>query len=225
MDDKKKVFNKTLLAKSDGMVSFGAYPQASYPPSAVNEKTPIFWHVLDRADGGLFLLSEKILECIRYDFSFKETSWQDSDIRKWLNNEFYNEAFNSEEKTRILLRRCIGNGAGSQNDLPETDDRVFLLNSAEVEKYKSEPGADLRVSKFRASGTHRAKRNGLYVNYLGDYGSDGYSWWWLRNRGFGSKACAAYVHIGGEADEKNNGSLAVRGDLGARPAIILKMED
>lgn len=46
----------------------------------------------------LFILSEYILDCKRYHGELTDITWRDCDLRKWLNNEFYNAAFSATEK-------------------------------------------------------------------------------------------------------------------------------
>jgi hypothetical protein len=78
----------------DDLIAFGSFPQSS--ASGVAE--PIEWRVLDRAAGAVLLLSDRILECRRYHPEFVETTWRDSDLRAWLNSEFFRAAFGDDEK-------------------------------------------------------------------------------------------------------------------------------
>ena len=50
-----------------------------------------------------------------------DITWHDCDLRKWLNNEFYNTAFNATEKEFIKTTHCADNGEVS----PDTEDKVF----------------------------------------------------------------------------------------------------
>ena len=76
----------------------------------------------------LFLLSEYILDCRRYhgesvDMKWRDSvdiTWHDCDLRKWLNDEFYNTAFNATEKEFIKTTHCADNGEGA-----DTEDKVF----------------------------------------------------------------------------------------------------
>jgi hypothetical protein len=40
-------------------------------------------------------------------------------MREWLNNEFYNAAFNTAEKQFIKTNHCTDNGEGCDKDLSE----------------------------------------------------------------------------------------------------------
>lgn len=63
---------------------------------------PIKWRVLDQKSG--FVMSELILDSQPYNNVVLESGandWAKSFIRKWLNNEFYNIAFTTEEKMQF----------------------------------------------------------------------------------------------------------------------------
>ena len=159
----------------DTHVEFGSYPQ-----TADGGVQKILWRVLDRKNGELLLLSEHILDNKQYqdkaDFSVKRSDkkedierarlpWERCDLRRWLNDYFYNNAFNAQEKSQIIERLSTGNGAyihrsykprkGNIINLSildddtyekyedygcnDTHDRVFLLNVKEaIDYFKNE---------------------------------------------------------------------------------------
>ena len=52
---------------------------------------PVEWRVLDKKDGEILLLSEYGLDILPFDDSGSGSIiWENSSIRNWLNNEFYN---------------------------------------------------------------------------------------------------------------------------------------
>jgi hypothetical protein len=108
----------------DDLVAFGAYPQSG----GGRAEEPIRWRVLDRSDGGLLLLSDRILECRRYHRELAETTWRDYDLRAWLNGAFCSAAFGDEERRLIRSTPCAHNGP----DTPDTVDDVFLLSERAV---------------------------------------------------------------------------------------------
>lgn len=211
-------------AKLGEIVVFGTYPQMADS----SDRTPIKWQVLQNTSGELFLLSEYILDCKRYHGEYTDITWRDCDLRKWLNDAFYNVAFNATEKEFVKTTNCTDNGAGS----PDTHDKVFLLSIAEVNRLTDQIGKDFR----RARGTEFAKikkTDGchLYVmdkNVEADYISEGgqkygCSWWWLRNQGklkdTGNDPSRA-VFIGTRASIRHY-ARANREGYGVRPALIL----
>ena len=111
-------------------VLYGRYEQ----DNKINQEELIEWIVLEKTENYLLLMSKYILEEIE-----TENEWQDSDVRKWLNNEFYNQAFSSDEK-KIIQKMLTSN---------ETDDMVFLLSSEEVRKFlKSEENMVAYVTAY-----------------------------------------------------------------------------
>jgi hypothetical protein len=207
-------------------IPFGTYPQTSDGA----DRTPIMWRVLQNSGGELLLLSEYLLDCKRYHNTYTAITWQDCDLRCWLNGDFYNAAFNADEQALIQTTHCTDNGEGS----PDTDDKVFLLSIAEVDRLTEQLGKDFR----RGRGTEFAKikkADGchLYVmdkNVPADYITEGgktygCSWWWLRNQGSlkesGSDHSRA-VFIGTRASIRHYARVN-RDGYGVRPALILKV--
>jgi hypothetical protein len=208
-------------AKPGDILTFGIYPQRVDG----TDRTPIKWRVLQNTSKELFVLSEYILDCKRYHAENVDTTWRDCDLRKWLNNEFYNAAFNAAEKRLIKTTHCTDNGAGS----PDTKDKVFLLGVTEVTSLTNTLGKDFR----RAIGTEFAKvkkSDGchLYVydkNVEADYITEngqkqGCSWWWLRTQLHESSARAAFV--GPRCSIRSYARVNLARD-GVRSALKLKL--
>ncbi len=211
-------------AKPGELITFGAYPQTADGA----DRTPIQWRVLQSSGGELFILSEYILDCKRYYREYADITWRDCDLRKWLNDEFYDAAFNAAEKGIVKTTRCTDNGEGS----PDTEDTVFLLSVYEVRSLTDGHGKDISVTTRRAVGTEFAKvkrADGchLYVydksvadNYITENGAKhGCSWWWLRTQP-SSGSRAAFVGTGGSV----RGYCRVnRVSYGVRPALKLNV--
>jgi hypothetical protein len=205
-------------AQPGEIITFGRYPQSADG----TDRTPIRWRVLQNASGELFLLSERILDCKRYHGAFVDITWRDCDLRRWLNDDFYQAAFDAAEQGAIKTTRCTDNGAGS----PDTEDRVFLPGAAEIRELTDALGKDFR----RAVGTEFArvkKADGcrLYVydksvddNYITENGvKRGCSWWWLRTR-LGEASRAAFV---GTRASIRSYCRVNRVSYGVRPALKL----
>lgn len=211
-------------AKPGEIVTFGTYPQTADG----TDRTPVRWRVLQTFGGELFILSESILDCKRYHGEYVDITWRDCDLRKWLNEEFYNAAFNAAEKELVKSTLCTDNG----EDSPDTKDRVFLLSIAEARTLTNVAGKDVFERERRAVGTEFAglrKPDGcrLYVydmsvsaDYLTVNGKKlGCSWWWLRTQP-GSPSRAAFVGARGSI----RGYARVnRTGYGVRPALTLNV--
>ena len=174
------------------------------------ERVPIKWIVLDRLNEYALLITKDIIKTMPYNYLWSPTNWRDSNIRLWLNYDFYDIAFNDIEKMRI--RKVITENVGNhvQNVISEfqTNDYVFLLSIEEAKKY-------FKYSKdYRAVGTEYAKKEGLWISKYET--SVGYSVWWLRSPGR-SMSSAAIVYAAGGIGYSGDG-VATRGN-GLRPCI------
>ena len=61
--------------------------------------------------------------------------WEDSQIRTWLNEEFYTDAFDKETQARIKGYVTSGVDEANQESRGDATDRIFLLSQKEIEKY------------------------------------------------------------------------------------------
>lgn len=63
---------------------------------------PIEWRVLSADDNGVLLLSESVLCSHAFNDKIRsDNTWENSDMRKWLNDTFMNTAFSAKEKAFI----------------------------------------------------------------------------------------------------------------------------
>ena len=120
--------------KTDDIIEFGTcsgYNIERFGMKPDKSKFPIRWKVLQNTDEELFLVSTMRFAPMKYGGG----AWDKSKIRKWLNSKFVKTMFNQFEKEQIQLSRVYSNGANSADDLPQTDDYVFLLNCKEVKNF------------------------------------------------------------------------------------------
>ncbi|MCQ2528730.1 MAG: sigma-70 family RNA polymerase sigma factor [Saccharofermentans sp.] len=91
----------------------------------------ISWLVLDEQDGKYLVISENVIDYRQFFAEpLYDVSWENSTLREWLNDDFYNEALPSNVRDRIVLSNvesCEYEGY--------SQDRVFVLSRNEVEKY------------------------------------------------------------------------------------------
>lgn len=100
-----------VIGTTDDVVcGFGHYRQ-----NDENKASKIQWRLLGRDDSGLTVISNIILDAVKFNLS--DTSgneWKDSNLRAWLNSTggqssvgekagFINNAFNAEEKSKLVL--------------------------------------------------------------------------------------------------------------------------
>lgn len=107
---------------------------------------PIDWIILGNNGDTYLLISKYILDARPYDSSHQELKWENSELRQWLNEDFYDQAFNDEEKARIVATSPYDrrpqlihtNDDGTESlVLPEDDllDKVFLFTTYEAKDY------------------------------------------------------------------------------------------
>ncbi|MFA5422066.1 MAG: DUF6273 domain-containing protein, partial [Bacilli bacterium] len=127
-------------------------------------------------------------------------NYKESHIRSWLNDNFYNTAFNNEEKARILTT-TVDNSAASTGDIPNnyacanTSDQVFLLSYAEA---TSETYGLSTTTARQLQPSAYAQSQGV-----GTYTSNGNSYWWLRSPVSSYAYIARYVYDDGRVFYSN----------------------
>ena len=212
-------------ARPGEIIAFGTYPQTADGA----DRTPIRWRVLHNSGSELFILSEYILDCKRYHREHTDITWRDSDLRKWLNDEFYHFAFIDSEKGVIRTGRCTDNGEGS----PDTEDRVFLLSVVEVKALTDAQDGNSSNIRRRTIGTEFAKTRktdgchlyvydkGVEKDYVIESGEKrGCSWWWLRTQG--NRSSRAYI-VGARSSIRSYERVNLA-RVGVRPALKLDLQ-
>lgn len=169
-------------------VTFGSYPQSDENGES---SEPIEWIVLNKKDDKVFLLSKYILDCDNYNDTKTDVTWEESYIRKFLNGNFYDEAFDSAEQNIILNKKIVNNDTinkviGGEQRTPagnNTTDKIFLLSINVAEKYfKSNTNLATKATDFAKRPIYR--KNGI-SRRLNDkaFLSNGCSSYWLRSPG------------------------------------------
>ena len=92
------------------------------------------WRVLSVNGDDAFVLSNEIIALKIYSESNKDVTWKDSEIRKWLNGDFYNFSFDSDEKKSIKTTVIANDDnekygtRGGEN----TKDNIYLLSLSDI---------------------------------------------------------------------------------------------
>jgi len=184
----------------------------------------IEWRVLDRQGRRALIISEYILENRPYHSRLESVTWQDSSLRRYLNDEFYN-SFTSQEQKRIAETRVINNDNPwhGTNGGRDTVDKIFLLSLEELVQYFGDSGQLDSLPLGSAGFDDRlileelAQRLG--DNMIATTGRSSADWWWLRSPGYSSSS-AARVYSDGRLDI--HGLTVPYGSGGVRPALWLK---
>ena len=198
-------------------VTFG-----SYPTDADGTVRPIVWRVLKNQKGEAYLLSEYILFAAPVHGDHEHyKGWESSDLYKYLNGTFLNDAFTAEEQAALLVRT-------------EDSALVTLITSDEMKDASlgfSSNNARLCLSTAWASvavdppifelpdyNYWKETRNQPHL-YKYSKGGGKYSPWWSRTRSADYPLQHRRV-----MDEGKIGRISVgNSDLGVRPAITVDL--
>ena len=176
-------------------------PEEDYTPQALNGYTtgsvywfkyePIKWRILEEKDGKAFLMSDTALYSRElndiFTYNHKKITEDDwyfycnyaaSDLRKWLNGSFYNDAFSDGQKDMIAVT-TVSNGKDSYWDedyamywCEDTEDKVFLLSENEVidDKYgfAADDPFETKDTARRLQASDYALGNGCYSGNNGN---------------------------------------------------------
>ena len=93
-------------------------------------KDLIEWIVLDKVNGAYLLMSKYPIALKRFDEEGRNVDYLNSSIRKWLNDEFYNNSFTNEQKKKIKTVKYKVN-----DQTNNIEDKVFLLSAADISEY------------------------------------------------------------------------------------------
>lgn len=91
----------------------------------------ISWLVLAQEGDRSLVISEHAIDLMEYNHSYVgDITWEESELRYWLNNEFYYSAFTPEEQERIIESYVYNYGNGN-----DTLDRIYILSEEEAREY------------------------------------------------------------------------------------------
>lgn len=205
---------------------------------------PIAWTILKETDGTALLLCDMIIDSQAYQNEYAHDSstgeyyntssgvpsgtyannYEYSTIRKWLNDTFYETAFN-EYQQAIILTTTVDNSAASTDyssnpyACEDTNDKVFLLSHKEA--VTAEYGFTTDIN----STTTREKQTTAYAQVQGartytstDYAGNGV--WWIRSPSCGSSKSARIVFRCGNLS--NPGSVYSSSE-GVVPALQIRL--
>jgi hypothetical protein len=162
-------------AEIGDIVQMGTYEQ----DGDAETEDPICWDVLDKDGDAVLLISHDVIAYQRFSDSRKCVIWEDSEIRTWLNQEFYAEAFDEEEQASIretTLENLSTVGFAAHVDpsgdvqvresRPDTKDKIFLLSWKEAEQYYGNRLTDAYILGRRPSRAVLQKRETIFTDII-----------------------------------------------------------
>ena len=154
---------------------FGNYYQTDTNGDGVadtnDEMTPIRWRILWKEGDMAYVIADQVLDCKKFNETKETVTWENSSIREWLNDDFYEIAFSETEQSAIISDNII-------------NDNIFLLSIDDVRN--TDYGFDSKISTMDeariATATEYAKEHGALDSYYEDKNYM-YCDWWLRSLG------------------------------------------
>ncbi len=193
---------------------------------------PILWKVLSIEDGRALLLSEKLID--EQDFCSKDNirlidgkiywsnNYKHSNLRRWLNEVFYNEAFSEAEK-KCIKTVNVKNDSSTTKKTPnqyaceDTEDQVFLLSYQEAATLFPD-----NKSRWKKA-TEYSKAKGFFAYRTPDEKYNN-ACWWLRSPDHkynNNVRCVGYGGGIGDGGFSTANESANAGE-GVAPAIIVE---
>jgi len=188
------------------------------------------WKILDVKENRILIISDQIIEQRDYHDKKESITWEQSEIRHYLNNGFL-ERFSSSDKEKLLTTHNINADNPWYGSIggADTDDRVFLLSLNEIVRlYFGDSSRLLDNPKqnqrywFDRKDENNIKRTALFMDS---------HWWWTRTPGKNNKV-AVYIHGDGNIGIQGNGisktsfntlhHITNSNEGGVRPAIWVK---
>lgn len=175
------------------------------------EKRPIKWQILKKEPDKVLVITEKGIAAEQYNTVNESVTWETCSLRQWLNNEFYNSAFDEFEKDHIV-QTTVNPGKNRQyptNSGNSTEDKIFLLSIQDA------------MSLFRSNERRCVKATPYAAKHSnGSYLKSGP--WWLLTPGC-NNYCAASIHHSGVIFDY--GSVVNSKDILVRPAMWIKIDN
>ena len=187
------------------------------------------WRVLDIQNNSALVITEEIIEQRAYHDAYKDITWADCALRKYLNGEFYDK-FNVTDKSRIIpvINKNPDNQWYGSKGGEDTQDSIFLLSLEEVCKYFGDSRSKLqnRGKNQRYWFERKDENNSKRIARL--QGKEWSWWWWLRSPGR-VNVKAVYI-FGTDGNIGIQGNNILKGNIsdgkctgGVRPALWLNI--
>lgn len=131
------------------------------------------WRVVAKKDGKVLLARVKALTDVKYHESNQDITWEQCDLRTYLNGEFYDKTFTKAEKEVIAATTLLNDGNKKYNidGGKKTTDKVFILSEKEAEEYAK--GLKEQASDMRLRTPGFAANTTMFLSYKGEVVASG----------------------------------------------------
>lgn len=151
---------------------------------------PITWNVLSNNDGKFYILSSVLLDAHRYNASWSGTdengryanNYEYSEIRSWLNDDFYNSAFALDNS--YIQTTTVDNSAATTHSTSNsyacanTEDKVFLPSYQDYinSSYGFSASTNSSNTRYCKTTDWARARGAYYYTSSGSYQYNGFYW-------------------------------------------------
>ncbi len=189
---------------------------------------PVKWKIIEEENGYATLLCDMIIDSQEYYHSTSartingktiyENNYAESNIRKWLNDNFYETAFCAPEQA-IVQTVAVDNSTDTTNGYNQytcetTRDKVWLLSYQEAKKWMPDTATETELSRKVSD---YAKCQGATYATIGQLVGNGA--WWLRSPHYYSNVALNINGRGGFGQE----TLVNRTTCGVCPVVKIAL--
>ena len=184
---------------------------------------PVRWWAIGEDTGRIVLMSENIIDTKPLADTFSAVTWDVSDLRDWLNDDFYNKAFTDNDKKHITMHftPASNNYYFDVTTGADTYNKIGIITSASLadgtyifKDHNSDEMKELR----KAEGTEYAIANGLRT-HNGKFGR-----WWTATSADAANLYGVVVTEEGVILIESGGEVNNKTDIGVRPFIMVNTE-
>ena len=178
------------------IVRFGHYEQDG---NKTNGAESIDWYILDYNTEGILLMSMYSLDVRAFHTSNTAVNWGNSSLREWLNKDFYNSAFSTDEQRHIVDSHVSpARDVHKEKILDQgnaTTDKVFLLSRGEwYEDYRSVLWNEEYDSRTFETGMI-PMCSPVTIQAAKNVGGHPYDGWWLRGEVYDKTSSYPYSNM------------------------------
>lgn len=179
-------------------IGFGKYDTDGWS----DDEESVQWVILEKQGSQVLIMSTNVIDVQPFSNEYINTTWEASNIRDWLNTEFYKNHLSDVQKAMVLETTNDG-----------IKDKVFLLSVDEVTTYLS----DAEVREARLTETVKGK---MIISQEKDH--DRVGAWMLRTNG----ASDNFVSFVDSEGNVNSEGVPVNANyIGLRPAMWIDLAE
>lgn len=185
-------------------------------------KKPIKWRVLQVDGDDVFLMSDKNLDCQKYNNNEVDVTWETCSLRTWLYSDFYRKAFSTAEQNAIKVTTVVNdkNEVYGTSGGKATEDKVYIPSIKEVTN--TNYGF---VDYNSRSVTRKAKNTAYTMNcFINQSNVSQYGVWWIRTPGANRQQAALVDGWGYVFGDRYYSGLSVTNeDIVVRPVMHISI--